>query len=141
MAEITTRDVDRRGFRHFLLKEISESPSSVRKTLRGKLVTGEDGALVARLGDDVIPRPLRQALSSGRIHNVAVIGQGTAAVAGQAIAAAIAKGVAGYPSRGDGRDGAVGLGPSGAGLPDDMSAMLVVADQPIGHHDGHQPYR
>ena len=56
VAEITTRDVDRRGFRHFLLKEISESPSSVRKTLRGKLVTGENGALVARLGDDVIPR-------------------------------------------------------------------------------------
>jgi glucosamine--fructose-6-phosphate aminotransferase (isomerizing) len=127
VAEITTRDVDRRGFRHFLLKEISESPSSVRKTLRGKLVTGEDGALVARLGDDVIPRPLRQALSSGRVHNVAVIGQGTAAVAGQAIAAAIAKALPGTPVVAIVATELSGWGPTGAGLPDDMSATLVVA--------------
>ena len=127
VAEITTRDVDRRGFRHFLLKEISESPSSVRKTLRGKLVTGEDGALVARLGDDVIPRPLRQALSSGRVHNVAVIGQGTAAVAGQAIAAAIAKSLPEIPVVAIVATELSGWGPSGAGLPDDMSGMLVVA--------------
>jgi glucosamine--fructose-6-phosphate aminotransferase (isomerizing) len=127
VAEITTRDVDRRGFRHFLLKEISESPSSVRKTLRGKLVTGENGALVARLGDDVIPRPLRQALSSGRIHNIAVIGQGTAAVAGQAIGAAIAKALPDVPVETMPATELSGWGPSGAGLPDDMSAMLVVA--------------
>jgi len=127
VAEITTRDVDRRGFRHFLLKEISESPSSVRKTLRGKLVTGEDGALVARLGDDVIPRSLRQALSSGRIHNVAVIGQGTAAVAGQAIAAAIAKALPDIPVVAIVATELSGWGPTGAGLPDDMSATLVVA--------------
>ena len=36
-AEITTRDIDRAGFPHFLLKEISEAPSSFRKTLRGKI--------------------------------------------------------------------------------------------------------
>ena len=91
VAEITTRDVDRQGFKHFLLKEISESPLSVRKTLRGKLVTGENGRLVARLGDDVIPPSLRQALSSGLVHSILVIGQGTAAVAGQAVAAAITR--------------------------------------------------
>jgi len=127
VAEITTRDVDRRGFRHFLLKEISESPSSVRKTLRGRLVTGENGALVARLGDDVVPRPLREALSSGRIHNIAVIGQGTAAVAGQAIGAAIAKALPDVPVETMVATELSGWGPSGAGLPDDMSAMLVVA--------------
>ena len=33
-AAITTRDIDRRGFPHFLLKEISEAPESFRKTLR-----------------------------------------------------------------------------------------------------------
>ena len=33
-AEITTRDVARGDFDHYLLKEISESPASVRKTLR-----------------------------------------------------------------------------------------------------------
>ena len=36
-AEITTRDIDRAGFRHFLLKEISEAPRSFRKTLRGRI--------------------------------------------------------------------------------------------------------
>ena len=37
-AEITPRDIDRAGFPHFLLKEISESPLSFQKTLRGKIV-------------------------------------------------------------------------------------------------------
>lgn len=127
VAEITTRDVDRRGFRHFLLKEISESPTSVRKTLRGKLVVGENGGLVARLGDDVVPQPLREALSSGRIHNVVVIGQGTAAVAGQAVAAAIAKAFPDLPVEAMPATELSGWGPTGAGLPDDLSAMLVVA--------------
>ena len=35
-AEITTRDIDRGMHPHFLIKEITDSPSSVRKTLRGK---------------------------------------------------------------------------------------------------------
>jgi glucosamine--fructose-6-phosphate aminotransferase (isomerizing) len=126
-AEITTRDVDRRGFRHFLLKEISESPTSVRKTLRGKLVPGEDNRLVARLGDDVVPPALRQALLSGRVHSVLVIGQGTAAVAGQAVADAIAKALPDVPVRAMPASELSGWGPSGAGLPDDMSAVLVVA--------------
>ena len=92
-AEITTRDVDRHGFKHFLLKEISESPASVRKTLRGKVATEENGLLSVRLGDDVIPAPVRHALASGRVHSIVVIGQGTAAVAGQAVAAAISMAV------------------------------------------------
>jgi glucosamine--fructose-6-phosphate aminotransferase (isomerizing) len=127
VAEITTRDVDRRGFRHFLLKEITESPTSVRKTLRGKVVPGEDNRLVARLGDDVIPPALRQALSSGRVHSVLVLGQGTAAVAGQAVAAAIARAVPHVPARAMPGSELSGWGDSGAGLPDDMSGTLVVA--------------
>ena len=43
-AEITTRDIDRGEFPHFLLKEISEAPASFRKTLRGKVVE-RDGRL------------------------------------------------------------------------------------------------
>jgi glucosamine--fructose-6-phosphate aminotransferase (isomerizing) len=126
-AEITTRDVDRRGFRHFLLKEISESPLSVRKTLRGKLVPDENNRLVARLGDDVIPPALRQALSSGRVQLVLVVGQGTAAVAGQAVAAAITKALPDVVVKAMPGTELSGWGPSGAGLPDDMSAVLVVA--------------
>src|SRR3546814_1576959 len=37
-AQVTTRDIDRGAYPHFLLKEISEAPSSFRKTLRGKLI-------------------------------------------------------------------------------------------------------
>ena len=36
--QITTRDIDRGDYPHFLLKEITEAPASFRKTLRGKLV-------------------------------------------------------------------------------------------------------
>ena len=41
-AEVTTRDIDRGDAAHFLLKEISESPDSLAKTLRGKIA--DDGA-------------------------------------------------------------------------------------------------
>ena len=39
-AEITTRDIDRSDYPHYLLKEIMEAPASVRKTLRGKYRIG-----------------------------------------------------------------------------------------------------
>ena len=44
VAQITTRDIDRGNYPHFLLKEISESPASFRKTLRGKLVDATDAS-------------------------------------------------------------------------------------------------
>jgi glutamine---fructose-6-phosphate transaminase (isomerizing) len=127
VAEITTRDVDRQGFKHFLLKEISESPLSVRKTLRGKMVLGENGRLLARLGDDVIPPSLRQALASGLVRSVLVIGQGTAAVAGQAVAAAITRALPDVPVMALPASELSGWGPAGVGLPDDMSGTLIVA--------------
>ena len=126
-AEITTRDVDRHGFRHFLLKEISESPVSVRKTLRGKIATGENGLLFVRLGEDVIPAAVRQALSAGRVHSIVVIGQGTAAVAGQAVASAITRSLPHVSVVALPATEVSGWGPTGSGLPDDMSGALVVA--------------
>ncbi|HZM41049.1 MAG TPA: SIS domain-containing protein, partial [Acidimicrobiales bacterium] len=87
-AQITTRDIDRGSFPHFLLKEITESPDSFRKTLRGKVVE-QDGRLVVRLPDESLPAEVRTALREGGIRRVLVIGQGTAAVAGQAMAAAL----------------------------------------------------
>ncbi len=126
-AEITTRDVDRHGFRHFFLKEISESPSSVRKTLRGKIGTGEKGRLSAYLGEDVIPASVRQALSAGRTHSTIVMGQGTAAVAGQAVAAAMARALPHMSVVALPATEVSGWGPAGVGLPDDMSGALVIA--------------
>jgi glutamine---fructose-6-phosphate transaminase (isomerizing) len=89
-AQITTRDIDRGQFPHFLLKEISEAPTSFRKTLRGKLIEREaDGELVVALGPEVLPDDVRGGLRRGEIDRVVVIGQGTAAVAGAAMAAGL----------------------------------------------------
>ncbi len=87
-AEITTRDIDRGDAPHYLLKEITESPSSFRKTLRGKLVHTDDTWQVA-LGDTTLPPELRKRLRDGSIRRVVAIGQGTAAVAAQSFARAL----------------------------------------------------
>ncbi|HET6949806.1 MAG TPA: SIS domain-containing protein [Acidimicrobiales bacterium] len=87
-AQITTRDIDRGSFPHFLLKEITEAPDSFRKTLRGKLVE-RDGELAVALPPEALPDDVRAGLASGVISRVQVIGQGTAAVAGQSLAAAL----------------------------------------------------
>ena len=121
-AEITTRDVDRAGFQHFLLKELTEAPASFRKTLRGRIVAGRDGRLSARVGVETIPAALTAALSDCRIERIIVIGQGTAAVAGQAVAAALSSCV---PEISVTAQPATEL--SGFGLRDDMSDTLVVA--------------
>jgi glucosamine--fructose-6-phosphate aminotransferase (isomerizing) len=84
-AQITTRDIDRGSFPHFLLKEITDAPASFRKTLRGKLLD-DDGVLRVVVGDDTLPADVRRGLGSGRLVRVLVIGQGTAAVAGQSLA-------------------------------------------------------
>ena len=66
-AQVTTRDIDRGDYSHFLLKEITEAPSSFRKTLRGRLVD-RDGQLRVALDDDVLAPTLRAALRDGRIE-------------------------------------------------------------------------
>ncbi|HET9078857.1 MAG TPA: SIS domain-containing protein [Acidimicrobiales bacterium] len=121
-AEITTRDVDRRGFDHFLLKEITEAPGSFRKTLRGRIAAGPDGRLSARIGADTFPPALDAALASGAVRRIIVIGQGTAAVAGQAVAAAVGTCLPGFPVR-----ALPATELSGFGLSDDMSDTLVIA--------------
>jgi glucosamine--fructose-6-phosphate aminotransferase (isomerizing) len=122
-AEITTRDIDRGGYPHYLLKELSEAPQSFRKTLRGRIVEDAHGRLAVRVGDDTLPAALRQRLRDGGIRRVLVIGQGTAAVAGQSVAASIADVL-------DGRVQVEALPAtelSGFELEDDMSDALVVA--------------
>ena len=86
-AEVTTRDIDRGDAPHYLLKEISESPTSFAKTLRGKIATQTDGSLVAVVGDRALPPEIESKLANGTITRFRVIGQGTAAVAGQSTAA------------------------------------------------------
>ena len=124
-AEITTRDIDRGGFPHFLLKEITEAPASFRKTLRGQ--DRSSATAGSACGSATRPCPPRCAadLRAGRIRRVVVIGQGTAAVAGQSVAAALATALARRPRAGRGAC----WPPScrGSSCADDMSDTLVVA--------------
>ena len=98
-AEITTRDIDRKHYPHYLLKEILEAPLSAKKTLRGKyrIAYDQNGKpeVNFNLGDDILPPKLKEALIQGNIHKIFVIGQGTAAVAGAAIAEAFSRYLAG----------------------------------------------
>ena len=91
-TEICTRDIDRGSYKHYLLKEIEESPSSVRSTLRGRLVKDlESGKFTVKLGNETLSEELKLDLKSGKTKKIVVIGQGTAAVAGKAVANAISK--------------------------------------------------
>ncbi|MCK5942204.1 MAG: glucosamine-6-phosphate synthase, partial [Planctomycetes bacterium] len=77
-AAVTTRDIDLGDHPHYLLKEIGESPSSLKKTLRGRIV--QDGQrLRVSLPDSALPQRAVEALQNGRTRRVLVIGQGTAA--------------------------------------------------------------
>ena len=67
VAEVTTRDIDRGDSPHFLLKEITESPRSFRKTLRGR-VDEVNGMFVPDLDESTLPAPVRARLASGSIR-------------------------------------------------------------------------
>ena len=123
-ASVTTRDIDRGDNPHFLLKEISESPASFRKTLRGKIVAGEDGLLEARLGPESLPTATRTGLAGGSISRVVVMGQGTAAIAGQALASTLATLTLGTDLRSEAH---LATELSGFALRADMSDTLIVA--------------
>ena len=71
-AEITTRDVTRGDYDHYLLKEISQAPTSISKTLQSQISR---------------PAELAELLHSGRIAKLVAIGQGTAAIAAKAFTA------------------------------------------------------
>ena len=122
IAEVTTRDIDRGDYKHYLFKEISESPRSFRKTLRGKLVE-TDGHFSVTVPESIMPSQVAEKLSSGQIKNIYVIGQGTAAVAGQAVAASITDEVEGHISV----QALVATELSGFGLRKDMSDSLIIA--------------
>ena len=87
-TEITSRDIDRQGYPHYFLKEISESPDSMEKTLHNRWKVTQDGTrqYVIALDNTVIPSSLKKALTTDRIKRIFFIGQGTAGVAAMACA-------------------------------------------------------
>ncbi|UCH24155.1 MAG: SIS domain-containing protein [Deltaproteobacteria bacterium] len=89
---ITPRDIDRQDFPHYFLKEISESPASVEKTLqnRWKIRSGDQQYIVT-LDETIVPAYLTKALTGNRwskrqIRRICFVGQGTAGVAALACA-------------------------------------------------------
>ncbi|HVJ98611.1 MAG TPA: SIS domain-containing protein [Acidimicrobiia bacterium] len=122
-AQMTTRDVDRGDAPHYLLKEISESPGSFRKTLRAKIVD-TDGRLEVRLPDETLTPDVLERLRSGDVRRVLVIGQGTAAIAGQSLAHMLRGSLAGHPVN---VEAVTATELSGFGLADDMRDTLIVA--------------
>ncbi len=88
-TEITSRDIDRQDFPHYFLKEISEAPQSVERTLLNRWKIADDGSgrhYVIHLDQRSFPRSLEAALAGDRIRRVFFVGQGTAGVAAQACA-------------------------------------------------------
>ena len=123
-AEITTRDIDRGDHPHFLLKEIGESPRSVRSTLRGRLSGDVDAGFEVRLGEAVLGVGLRADLASGVVRRLLVIGQGTAAVAAMAVAGSLRVELVGSSMV---VEAVPATELSGFGLSPDMSDVMVVA--------------
>ncbi|MBA3289562.1 MAG: glucosamine-6-phosphate synthase, partial [Acidimicrobiia bacterium] len=121
-TEVTTRDIDRGDAPHFLLKEITESPASLAKTLRGKIVE-VDGHLRAAVGERALPASVVERLADGSIRRIRVIGQGTAAVAGQSTAALLDVLLGGALDV----DAITATELSGFGLRVDMSDTLAIA--------------
>jgi len=87
-TEITSRDIDRQGYPHYFLKEISEAPRSVERTLLNRWKQNDESPPqpVIHLDTSVFPEPLREAVVHGRIRRIFFIGQGTAGVAASACA-------------------------------------------------------
>ncbi len=83
-TQLISRDIDRQDFNHYFLKEISEAPGSVRKTLanRWKIIDDENGRHYRiHLDETNVPETVQNALAEGRIRRIIFIGQGTAGVA------------------------------------------------------------
>lgn len=85
---ITSRDIDRQDFPHYFIKEISESPNSVARTLQGRFRLAEDGHSGYRISleNSAVPESLSRDFAEGRLRRVFFIGQGTASIAAQASA-------------------------------------------------------
>ncbi len=85
---LTSRDIDRQDFDHYFLKEISEAPSSVRKTIenRWKIEGIDQQKFVISLNEQTVPEKIKSAFKAGKIKRIIFIGQGTAGVAAVACA-------------------------------------------------------
>lgn len=85
-TELSGRDIDRQGFAHFFLKEISEAPDSMTRTLRNRWkIDAKNRYKYVNLDENQVPLSVKQALRQGQIKKIYCVGQGTAGVAAQAV--------------------------------------------------------
>ncbi len=118
-SEVTTRDIDRGAYKHYLWKEINEAPVSFAATLAGKFHRDVDHPTIS---PDIFPEELIGKIDSGSITDVLIIGQGTAAVAGIACEhffSAVNSGLNVHAK--------LATEVSGFGLRDNMKEVLVIA--------------
>lgn len=82
-TEITSRDIDRQNFSHYFLKEISEAPESVEKTLlnRWKISESVNNNYLVSLNERVFPENIKAAFIENKIRRIFIVGQGTAGIA------------------------------------------------------------
>ncbi len=86
-SQITSRDIDRQNFPHYFLKEISESPNSVEKTLENKIkFSTESNFFTTSFDETIFPKTLEADFKNDKIKKVYFIGQGTAGIAAQGCA-------------------------------------------------------
>jgi len=85
---ITTRDIDRQDFPHYFLKEITESPLSVERTLynRWKIKKDNGERYAITLDQTEFPESIEKDLVNQKIRRIYFVGQGTAGVAALACA-------------------------------------------------------
>lgn len=84
VTEITSRDIDKRGFSHFLRKELEEAMESFEKTTRGKIgLRTVDGKVepVINLGEEIVPRSMLEKVRTKQYRHIICSGMGTAAAA------------------------------------------------------------
>jgi len=120
-SEVTTRDIDRGDYPHYLWKEINEAPRSFSTTLQGKFSV-VDGVLSVEIPEEIFPSKLREKVVRGDLQKVLIVGQGTAAVAGQACSHFFEVFDTDFEVR-----AALATEVSGFSLKDDMSDTLVIA--------------
>ncbi len=126
-AEVTTRDIDRGDYPHYLLKEINQASRSLASTLRGRIGTTQTGRK-ARLGSDALPADVRSRLREGSIRRIVAIGQGTAATAASSLPHFLTHLLArSHALRGIEVTAALATEFSGFGMTTDLSDTLVVA--------------
>ena len=85
---ITSRDIDRQHFPHYFLKEISEAPLSVERTIQNRWKVNPEAPdrYIIALDENAFPESIAKALHTGSINRVYFIGQGTAGIAASASA-------------------------------------------------------